>query len=385
MYKQFGLSNIQLLIVAAFIGVIAIILGISFQQQLNQQQDTQHSMPDLQLSAISLLPYPKDIQDIELTNHLNESMSVNDLKGKWSLLFFGFTHCPDVCPSTMQTLKTIKKNVSSQLSDTTAWGNYQVVYVSVDPERDTPEQLASYIPYFDNNFIGLTSSLETLKKLTKQFGVPYKKQDADEQGNYEVDHYAGILLLNPKAQLSALISAPLNIDNVSQDLVTLAKHYKKDHQQIITIINNKTETNSTKNETKEGLSSDKVKGLVLENAWIRPAPPRAPSRAGYGVLRNMTNQDIIIEDASSDQFSMVMMHDTIIENNVASMVHNDTVTVPANGSVTFKPEGKHFMLMRSKQPLDMNDQVTVHLTDSEGTVFSVNMAVREAPKVNGAE
>jgi len=373
MQTQSGKANITSVSVVLVIAAIAIFLGISFQQELKQQQSGQ-----LDLAEIRLLPKPKNIADIDLINHLNQTMSINDFKGKWSLLFFGFTHCPDVCPSTMQSLKTIKQNVAKKLSSTTGWGNYQVVFVSVDPERDTPEQLANYVPYFDGNFIGLTSTPETIKQLAQQFGVPYAPQPADQQGNYEVDHYAGILLLNPETQLAGLISAPLNINAITEDLVKLAQHYPNDHQQTIQLVSKQAPLSQAVSSQTSNTTFD-TQVLQLEQAWIRPAPPNAPSMVAYGELRNTSDQAITIQSALSPEFGMVMIHDTVINNDIATMVHNETLTIPAQSSIMLKPKAKHIMLMRPKRELLLNDSAKIQFIDKTDRTFTMVIPVREAP------
>ena len=129
----------------------------------------------------------------ELTSHKGEKKTTKDFKGKVVAIFFGFASCPDICPTTMIELKNIKSQLGKN-SD-----KLEVLFVSLDPERDTQELLSAFIPSFDSSFIGLTGSIENIEKITQQFKV-YRKKVI--QGNsYTIDHSSGIYLLDKEGMI----------------------------------------------------------------------------------------------------------------------------------------------------------------------------------------
>lgn len=140
------------------------------------------------------------------------------LKGKWSLFFVGYTYCPDVCPTTLADLDRVYPNLTNNQEVTT-----QVVFVSVDPNRDKAEQLADYVHYFNENFIGVTSSHEQLWPLVTELGLIYSLVEEGETDEYYlVDHSASIVLINPEGKLHATFKSVVNeqgINHVDMDLM----------------------------------------------------------------------------------------------------------------------------------------------------------------------
>lgn len=150
-----------------------------------------------------LWPNPPTIEEFSLTSQHNQPFTKNQLLGRWSFIFFGFTHCPDVCPTSMQSLKEVRNLLAN---DETFSTQGQIVFVSVDPERDTPEILRQYLGYFHDDFIGITGSDDALKKLTRSVGILYAKIPDGE--HYTMDHSAAILLVDPLGQVLGLFSMP---------------------------------------------------------------------------------------------------------------------------------------------------------------------------------
>jgi protein SCO1/2 len=136
-----------------------------------------------------------------------------DLRGHWSLLFFGYTNCPDFCPTTLTTLAAMQK----RLRDSRSAVLPQVIFVSVDAKRDTPAQLARYIPNFDPDFIGLTGADQpSVEAVAKKLGVSVSILPTAD-GNYAVDHSAAVLVLNPDGRLTAILSGPFSVDALQGD------------------------------------------------------------------------------------------------------------------------------------------------------------------------
>jgi len=160
----------------------------------------------------TLLRTARPVGDVRLQDTLGNELSLQQLKGRWSLVFFGFTHCPDVCPTTL----AILSQVARRLENLPQAQQPQLVFITVDPERDVPEVMKGYVEHFDKNMIGLTGELSQVEALAAQLGVAFQKVPLD-QGGYSMDHSAAIFMLNPGAELNAIISAPHSVEGISDD------------------------------------------------------------------------------------------------------------------------------------------------------------------------
>lgn len=153
------------------------------------------------------------------------------LKGKWSLLFIGYTYCPDVCPTTLADLDRIYPRLKNDKDTTT-----QVVFISVDPNRDKAEQLADYVNYFNKNFIGVTSTHQQLWPFVTELGLIYSiVEEGDTDAFYLVDHSASIILVNPAGEFHATFKSTanaqginhVNMDLMAEDISTIQQAYKR--------------------------------------------------------------------------------------------------------------------------------------------------------------
>ena len=160
----------------------------------------------------TLLRTARPVGDVRLQDTLGNELSLQQLKGRWSLVFFGFTHCPDVCPTTL----AILSQVARRLENLPQAQQPQLVFITVDPERDVPEVMKGYVEHFDKNMIGLTGELSQVEALAAQLGVAFQKIPLD-QGGYSMDHSAAIFMLNPGAELNAIISAPHSVEGIAGD------------------------------------------------------------------------------------------------------------------------------------------------------------------------
>ena len=203
-------SNFRLIILAMFVGIISAVAGISLWKVMQ-------GPPQPSDAALMVLPEARVIADFALVDDEGEPFSLDNLRGHWSLIFFGYTHCPDVCPSTLYDLKLIQEKLDP-LNDATESG-LQVLFVSVDPERDSPEQLKQYVNYFHPGFIGVTGPQEQLAPLTMQLGIAYRidEHEADSP-QYNVDHSVSILLMDPKGRLHGVFPAPHDADKMAGEL-----------------------------------------------------------------------------------------------------------------------------------------------------------------------
>ncbi len=172
--------------------------------------------PDVVLQTGTLLPEAREIGDFELTGEDGRPFTAADLKGRWSILFTGFTHCPDVCPTTLATLK----NVAGRLNDD---DKLQVVFLSVDPERDSPEALATYVHYFSPRFRAATGPTSELDRLGAKLGFVYVKVPGRTPETYTMDHSAALILVNPAGRLAGYFTPPLRAEMLAGDLASLLK------------------------------------------------------------------------------------------------------------------------------------------------------------------
>jgi len=152
-----------------------------------------------------LWPQSKALTAIALEDHRHQPFTLERLKGRWTLLFFGYTHCPDVCPVTLSVLKNALALMAGAGPDAEP---PQVVFVSVDPARDTLDHLAAYVSHFSPQFLGVTGAEPDLKALARQLGILYILGEPDAGGDYLVDHTAAVFLVDPRGHLVALFQAP---------------------------------------------------------------------------------------------------------------------------------------------------------------------------------
>lgn len=152
-------------------------------------------------------------KDFALTDHDGKPRTLADFKGKAVLFFFGFTNCPDYCPSA---LASFKQTLSLLGADAQ---RVQVLFMTLDPERDKPEVLKQYITSFDPGFLGLYADLEVTRKTAQHFHIFFEKQNADSAtGNYNVDHTAGAYVFDPQGRLRLFISSGATPEKIAQDL-----------------------------------------------------------------------------------------------------------------------------------------------------------------------
>jgi protein SCO1/2 len=153
-------------------------------------------------------------KDFTLTDHTGKMRTLADFRGKLVVMFFGYTRCPDVCPTTLAELRVAK----AQLGDS---GNrLQVLFVTVDPERDTQKLLANYVPAFDPSFLGLYGDAAATAKVAKEFKVFYQKAPGKAPDSYTVDHTAGSYVFDPQGRLRLYVRQG-NVPNLVADLKTL--------------------------------------------------------------------------------------------------------------------------------------------------------------------
>ena len=156
-------------------------------------------------------------RDFRLTDHNGKTRMLADFRGRAVVMFFGYTQCPDVCPTTMAEMKAVLQQIGADAQ------RVQVMFVTLDPERDTRELLANYVPAFDPSFIGLFGDLETTAKTAREFRVFYQKQSSPTPGSYTLDHTAGSYVFDPKGRVRLFVRHGDGGANLVADLRTLLK------------------------------------------------------------------------------------------------------------------------------------------------------------------
>lgn len=157
---------------------------------------------------------PRPVAEFQLTDQTGAAFSRDNLLGQWTVLFSGFTHCPDVCPLTLGQIRNAEDRLESPF-------HHQVVFVSVDADRDTPELLREYLGWFDRDWVGLTGSGAELKPLLDSLELAYVRVPLGADGDYTMDHATAVVLIDPQGRLVGYWKAPLDARRLAADLATL--------------------------------------------------------------------------------------------------------------------------------------------------------------------
>jgi protein SCO1/2 len=176
----------------------------------------QESKPQFVSTDITGADYGKDFG---LIDHTGKPRTLADFRGKVVVTFFGFTQCPDVCPSTMLSLAEAVKFLGEDAKQV------QVLFITVDPERDTKELLAQYVPAFNPDFLGLWGTPQAISETAKNFRVFYQKQTSDNSSAYTVDHTTGLYAFDPKGRLRLYIRHDEKPSTIAADLKLLIKEF----------------------------------------------------------------------------------------------------------------------------------------------------------------
>jgi protein SCO1/2 len=172
------------------------------------------SRETLSLGAGTALPEPRELPDFALVDQAGRPFGRARLEGHWSLVFTGFTHCPDVCPTTLALMADLNRRVARD--------DLQFVFVSVDPERDTPDAIARYLAHFDAALVGATGARADMERLTAGLGLAQVRNPGSGD-EYTVDHSTALVLLDPDARLAGYFPAPHARDALAADLAALPR------------------------------------------------------------------------------------------------------------------------------------------------------------------
>ncbi len=188
--------------VALCLVFVGIVLGMLYHSVTREQVLTEEQLRQM---GVFILPRPREIAPFELTTQAGLSFNVESLEGHWSFIFFGFTNCPDICPTSMSVMGVAEREISAGGTDADA--PFQGILVTVDPERDDAGTLGRYVEAFSPRFLGVRGDRAATAGLATQLNVAFA-QVPDGAGGYQVDHTANIVIVNPRGHYHGFIRMP---------------------------------------------------------------------------------------------------------------------------------------------------------------------------------
>lgn len=201
----------------AGVGLALIALGIGLVAGIRSMNED--TPPNI---AGFVYPEPREISPFTLTAHDGSTFTLDRLRGKWTFAYFGYTNCPDVCPTTLAELARVQSLLAASGVDNAP----QYLFVSVDPKRDTPQHLAQYVPSFSKELIGVTGPQAEINKLTQQVGVAYEFPEGTDKENYSVSHSSIVALFDPDARLHAIFTAPHKAELIAEGFRKLSARWR---------------------------------------------------------------------------------------------------------------------------------------------------------------
>jgi protein SCO1 len=202
----------------ALIVIVAFALGLFLARAFLSPRE----VPVPATERATILPQPRTLAPLDLVDQDGRPLPGDFLRDHWTVVFFGFTQCPDVCPTTLTTLAQMKK----ELADLPAAQQPRVLLVSVDPERDTPAILKPYVTFFDPAFLGATGTLAATDQAAAAFAVPFAKVSLPS-GGYTMDHGAGLFIVSPAGAIAAYSSPPLDAAVLARDFRKVVQYFEE--------------------------------------------------------------------------------------------------------------------------------------------------------------
>lgn len=202
--------------VAVLLVVVALVVAAIVLKFVNAKPDLKQMLAN---QNTLMFETPRLLPEVALTNHDGSSFSIEQFKGQWSLVNFGYTYCPDICPTNMADMNIAYKQLAAEgLAE-----QFKFWMVTVDPQRDTPEQLALYVPYFNEDFIGLTGAADQIATLATQMSAVYYQEGTGE--GYTVAHSDNYAIVDPNGHFVAMIRPPHKPDAIAAALKAMQQYY----------------------------------------------------------------------------------------------------------------------------------------------------------------
>ena len=191
-------SRIRITIALLLGFILLVVYGFSWRMS----QPVIMSNEDLRINGAVVLDKPRIFGDFELVDHRGETFNISRMQDIWTIVFFGFTHCPDICPTTLAMLDDTYSKLKDSEKD-----RLQIVMISLDSERDTVEKMAEYVPYFNSSFTGVTGDKYVISRLAAELFIAYNRVPLGDD-DYTMDHSTQLILINPKGHYHGFFKAP---------------------------------------------------------------------------------------------------------------------------------------------------------------------------------
>lgn len=275
-------------------------------------------------------------------------VTLDTLRGRVGLVYFGFASCPDVCPVSLGLVAGALEDLTDEERAKVA-----VLFVSLDPERDTPASLAAYAAHFHPSILGATGPDATLRDFATRYGVTYRKHGVESALGYVVDHTSQVVVIAPDGGVREVLPHA----TPSADIVAAIRRY----------------VGSAKAPAPAAKAADTVK---IVDPHVRALPPGASVTAAYFVVENPGPTPQALVRAASPVAGSVELHAVLTENGMTSMRPVERFDVPAGGKVALEPSGNHVMLIGVTQPVDKGGTVPLTLTFADGSELALDVPVR---------
>ena len=201
--------------IVSCLAVMLIALSLYVNKMTTKVYLSNEQLKDL---GLYLIEPARDLGSFNLIDSNEKEFLPQDFEGKWNVLFFGFTFCPDICPITMRMLSRIEKEIDSEELD-----KIRIFLVTVDPDRDSPDQLKVYLENFSENFIGLTGGLDQIYNFATRVNAPFSPISNSKDPHYTVDHTGSIVLIDPNGNYAGFFRAPHNQDKIKKALLEITR------------------------------------------------------------------------------------------------------------------------------------------------------------------
>lgn len=275
-------------------------------------------------------------------------VTLDTLRGRVGLVYFGFASCPDVCPVSLGLAATALEAFSAEERAKVA-----VLFVSLDPERDTPASLATYAAHFHPSIVGATAADAVLRDFATRYGVTYRKHGVESALGYVVDHTSQLVVVAPDGRVREVLPHA----TPAADIVAAIRRH----------------VGSAKAPAPAAKASDTV---TVVDPHVRALPPGSKVTAAYFVLENSGTAPHALVRAASPVAESVELHAVFTEGGLTSMRPVERFDIPAGGRATLEPSGNHVMLIGVTQPVDAGRTVPLTLTFADGSETSLDAPVR---------
>lgn len=202
----------QLMLWLAFVLAILVVARLWL---LSTSEDDDARQAVLREAGVVLLPEPRELPPVSLVSTEEQPLQMHQLPARWHLVFFGYTYCPDICPTTLAELRMLYRALPEPIRK-----QWQVLMVSVDPQRDSPQHLRDYLNFFEQSFKGVTGELAAIQSLSQALAIPFIPGDSSRP-DYTVDHSGNLAIIGPDGRQHGFVRAPLKVSALSEALPLL--------------------------------------------------------------------------------------------------------------------------------------------------------------------